>query len=67
MRFYRRSLRAAVELEGGTFDGVHHVDDWVPPRLVTATGPIGPGPMAGRFEVTVRATSSGPTIPSDGD
>ena len=29
VKFYRRSLRAAVELEGGTFDGVHHVDDWV--------------------------------------
>ena len=39
VKFYRRSLRAAVELEGGTFDGFHHVDDWVPQRLVTATGP----------------------------
>ena len=39
MKFHRRSLRAAVELEGGTFDGFHHVDDWVPQRLVTATGP----------------------------
>jgi hypothetical protein len=39
VKFHRRSLRAAVELEGGTFDGVHHVDDWVPQRLVTATGP----------------------------
>ena len=39
VKFYRRSLRAVIELEGGTFDGVHHVDDWVPQRLVTATGP----------------------------
>ena len=39
VKFHRRSLRAAVELEGGTFDGFHHVDDWVPQRLVTATGP----------------------------
>jgi predicted metalloenzyme YecM len=39
VKFHRRSLRAAVELEGGTFDGIHHVDDWVPQRLVTATGP----------------------------
>ena len=39
VKFYRRSLRASIELEGGRFDGVHHVDDWVPQRLVTATGP----------------------------
>ena len=39
VKFHRRSLRAAVELEGGTFDGIYHVDDWVPQRLVTATGP----------------------------
>ena len=39
VKFHRRSLRAVIELEGGTFDGVHHVDDWVPQRLVTATGP----------------------------
>jgi predicted metalloenzyme YecM len=39
VKFHRRSLRAVVELKGGTFDGVHHVDDWVPQRLVTATGP----------------------------
>ena len=39
VKFHRRSLRAAVELEGGKFDGIHHVDDWVPQRLVTATGP----------------------------
>ncbi len=39
VKFHRRSLRAVVELKGGRFDGVHHVDDWVPQRLVTATGP----------------------------
>jgi predicted metalloenzyme YecM len=39
VKFYRRSLRAGVELEGRTFDGFYHVDDWVPQRLVTATGP----------------------------
>lgn len=39
VKFYRHSLRAAIELEGGRFDGFHHTDDWVPQRLVTATGP----------------------------
>jgi predicted metalloenzyme YecM len=39
VKFYRDSLRAAVELQGGRFDGFQHVDDWVPQRLVTATGP----------------------------
>ncbi|HEX7171737.1 MAG TPA: VOC family protein [Candidatus Limnocylindria bacterium] len=39
VKFHRRPLREAVELQGGTFDGFHHVDDWVPQRLVTATGP----------------------------
>jgi predicted metalloenzyme YecM len=39
VKFHRRSLRAAVEMEGQTFDGFHHVDGWVPQRLVTATGP----------------------------
>jgi predicted metalloenzyme YecM len=39
VKFYRLSLRASVELQGATFDGFHHVDDWVPQRLVTATGP----------------------------
>ena len=40
VKFYRRSLRASVELDAGPFDdGFHHVDDWVPQRLVTATGP----------------------------
>jgi predicted metalloenzyme YecM len=39
VKFYRYSLRAGIEMEGGTYDGFHHVDDWVPQRLVTATGP----------------------------
>ena len=32
-------LREVVELQGGTFDGIRHVEGWVPQRLVTATGP----------------------------
>jgi predicted metalloenzyme YecM len=40
VKFYRRSLRDSVEIDSGPFaDGFHHVDDWVPQRLVTATGP----------------------------
>jgi hypothetical protein len=40
VKFYRLSLKASVELHDGPFgDGFHHVDDWVPQRLVTATGP----------------------------
>ncbi len=40
VKFYRLSLRASVELDGRQFeDGFHHVDDWMPQRLVTATGP----------------------------
>jgi predicted metalloenzyme YecM len=40
VKFYRLSLRASVELfEGQIGDGFRHVDDWVPQRLVTATGP----------------------------
>ena len=39
VKFYRLSLRASVELYDGTIDGFHHVEDWVPQRLVTATGP----------------------------
>jgi len=39
VKFHRRSLRAVIELQGGTFDGIYHVDGWVPQRLVTATGP----------------------------
>jgi len=43
VKFYRRSLYDSCVLEGATFDGFVHVDDWVPQRLVTATGP---GPQA---------------------
>lgn len=40
VKFYRLSLQASVELFGDRFDeGFRHVDDWVPQRLVTATGP----------------------------
>ena len=39
VKFHRRSLRTAVEMEGKTFDGFYHVEDYVPQRLVTATGP----------------------------
>jgi predicted metalloenzyme YecM len=39
VKFYRRSLRDVCELEGAQFDGFRHVDDWVPQRIVTATGP----------------------------
>ena len=39
MKFYRRSLYDGSILQGATFDGFSHVDDWGPQRLVTATGP----------------------------
>ena len=41
VKFYRLSLRDSVEADSGSplRDGFHHVDDWVPQRLVTATGP----------------------------
>ena len=40
VKFYRLSLQASVELDGGEFsEGFHHVQGWVPQRLVTATGP----------------------------
>jgi predicted metalloenzyme YecM len=39
VKFYRRSLHDACVLEGARFEGFVHVDDWVPQRLVTATGP----------------------------
>jgi hypothetical protein len=38
-KFYRRSFFDVVEDEEGRFEGFSHVDDWVPQRLVTATGP----------------------------
>jgi predicted metalloenzyme YecM len=39
VKFYRVSLRQAVEDSGGVFDGFHHVEGYVPQGLVTATGP----------------------------
>ena len=39
VKSHRRPLREVIELQGGTFDGIRHVDGWVPQRLVTATGP----------------------------
>jgi predicted metalloenzyme YecM len=40
VKFYRVSLHDGVLLQGArAFDGFKHVDDWVPQRLVTATGP----------------------------
>ena len=39
VKFYRRSLREVCELDGARFEGFQHVDDWVPQRIVTATGP----------------------------
>ena len=39
VKFYRLSLQASVELFADRIDGFQHVDDWVPQRLVTATGP----------------------------
>jgi predicted metalloenzyme YecM len=39
VKFYRISLHDGVVLQSGaSFDGFVHVDDWVPQRLVTATG-----------------------------
>ena len=39
VKFHRRSLHDSCVLLGARFDGFVHVDDWVPQRLVTATGP----------------------------
>ena len=39
VKFYLRSLHDVVVLLGGVFDGIHHIDDWVPQRIVTASGP----------------------------
>ena len=39
VKFYRLSLRDSVELDGSRIEGFRHVEDWVPQRLVTATGP----------------------------
>ena len=38
VKFYRRSFFDVVEEEEGPFEGFVHVDDWVPQKLVTATG-----------------------------
>jgi hypothetical protein len=39
VKFHQRPLRKVIELQGGRFDGIRHVEGWVPQRLVTATGP----------------------------
>jgi len=39
VKFYRISLYDGCISQGATFDGFVHVDDWVPQRFVTATGP----------------------------
>jgi predicted metalloenzyme YecM len=39
VKFYRRSLYDGAISQGARFDGFRHVDDWVPQRLITATGP----------------------------
>ena len=39
VKFYRHSLYDGAILQGAHFDGFSHVDDGVPQRLVTATGP----------------------------
>ena len=39
VKFYRRSFFDVVEEQEGLIEGFTHVEDWVPQRLVTATGP----------------------------
>ena len=40
VKFYRLSLKESVEVFDGPFAaGFHHVEGWVPQRIVTATGP----------------------------
>jgi len=39
VKFYRVGFFDAIVLAGIPIDGFVHVDDWVPQRLVTATGP----------------------------
>ena len=39
VKFYRRSFFDVVEDEGGRIEGFTHVGNWLPQRLVTATGP----------------------------
>ena len=42
VKFYRISLHDSCVTEGLKFDGFHHVEDWVPQRFVTASGPNPP-------------------------
>ena len=37
VKFYRRSFFDVVQDESGPFEGITHVDGWVPNQLVTAT------------------------------
>lgn len=39
VKFYRISLYEGCISQGDTFSGFIHVDDWVPQKFVTATGP----------------------------
>ena len=39
VKFYLRSLQESCIMQGEKFDGFYHVDDWVPQRIVTASGP----------------------------
>ena len=39
VKFYRRSFTTSSSPSGRALRGFSHVDDWVPQRLVTATGP----------------------------
>jgi predicted metalloenzyme YecM len=39
VKFYRRSFFDVVEDEVGGYEGFTHVDDWVPQRMLAATGP----------------------------
>lgn len=39
VKFYRVGFFDVVAREEGAIEGFRHVDDWVPQRLVTATGP----------------------------
>jgi predicted metalloenzyme YecM len=61
VKFYRLSLQASVEfIEGRVFEGFHHVDDWVPQRLVTATGPNPLPPMNEPPAVAALSRGTGP-------
>ena len=45
MTFHRRSLRSAVEMEGGTFDGTYHVDGWGASAAGNGDRPEPPAPL----------------------